>query len=123
MSKRGGRVPRPPNPKRGEWDLRFVKKAAGDNWNQASNQWGTNCSVAWDELTKDPRRVTSRQHQLEAGFAFIERDGKRLEHWQYELTGGARIHYSIDDERRIVWFEAVHLGHPKHTEGKKGRRR
>jgi len=119
--KRGDRVPRPP--KQDEWDLRFGKKAAAQAWTQACNKWEGNCAEAWDQLTADPRHHSSRQQQLKGSEAFLERGGKRLEQWQYELTGAARIHYTIDDETMTVSFEAVALGHPKKTERVSGRKR
>jgi hypothetical protein len=121
MSPRGSRVPRPPS--REQWDLRFGKRDAADGWEQACNQWQGACAQAWDDLTTDPRRHTPRQHQLKGGEAYLERGRERHEQWQYELTGAARIHYTIDDRRRVVWFEAVYLGHPKKTERVKGRKR
>jgi hypothetical protein len=121
VSKRGAQVHRPA--KAGEWTLKLGKREAADNWKQAANQWPGNCADAYDQLTVDPRAHSSRQHQLKGSEATIRRDGQTLEHWQYELTGGARIHYSIDDEAGTVWFEAAYLGHPKRTEKVKGSRK
>lgn len=60
-----------------------------------------------------------------------------LVRWQYEATAGGRIFYFVDDPteggckklerkgrgrnpRRCVIIEAVHPGHPKETERKRG---
>jgi hypothetical protein len=42
--------------------------------------------------------------------------GVRMEHWQYEVTGGGRIWCYIDDARRKVWLDYAGLGHPKATD-------
>jgi phosphoglycolate phosphatase-like HAD superfamily hydrolase len=33
--------------------------------------------------------------------------------WQYEVTGGGRIWYLIDDTRRTAWITYAGTGHPK----------
>lgn len=43
-------------------------------------------------------------------------DGRRYDRWQIEVTGGARIWYLIDDERRTVWLVHAGAGHPKATD-------
>ena len=42
--------------------------------------------------------------------------GKNLEQWQYEVTGGGRIWFCLDPERRIVWLTSAGTGHPNQTE-------
>jgi hypothetical protein len=42
--------------------------------------------------------------------------GERLERWQYEVTGGGRIWYVIDDAERIAWVTYAGTGHPKATD-------
>ena len=39
-----------------------------------------------------------------------------LEQWQYEVTGGGRLWYCIDDGRHLVWLTDAMVGHPKVTE-------
>jgi hypothetical protein len=43
-------------------------------------------------------------------------NGHDLEQWQFEVTGGGRIWYSIDDAARTVWMTDASVGHPKATE-------
>ena len=38
-----------------------------------------------------------------------------LEQWQYEVTGGGRIWYGIDDKRHLVWLTRAIVGHPTAT--------
>lgn len=112
--KRGGRVPRPASG--GQWELRFLSKRASDDWDKLCQTHGKNAARAYDHMQSDPRARTDRNHPLRDALRERELDGKRLERWQYEVTSGARIWFLIDDARRIVWFEAVHLGHPKATD-------
>lgn len=43
-------------------------------------------------------------------------NGEPMEQWQYEVTGGGRLWYCIDDEKRTVWLTEAAPGHPKATE-------
>jgi hypothetical protein len=36
--------------------------------------------------------------------------------WQYEVTGGGRIWYMIDDARRTAWITYAGSGHSKATD-------
>jgi hypothetical protein len=42
--------------------------------------------------------------------------GHALERWQYEATGGGRIWYLIDDDRRTVWLTYAGTAHARETE-------
>jgi hypothetical protein len=42
--------------------------------------------------------------------------GEPLEQWQYEVTGGGRVCYVIDDVRRTAWITYAGTGHPKVTD-------
>lgn len=42
--------------------------------------------------------------------------GESFEQWQYEVTGGGRIWYLIDDLRRVTWITHAGTGHPKATD-------
>lgn len=57
-----------------------------------------------------------RRHRLKHALAWGTHDGKRLEQWQYEVTGGGRIWYLVDPDRRIVWLTYAGTGHPKATD-------
>lgn len=43
-----------------------------------------------------------------------------LEQWQYEVTGGGRIWYAIDDDARTLWITRAGAGHPKQTDTHRG---
>jgi hypothetical protein len=42
--------------------------------------------------------------------------GTPRDQWQYEVTGGGRIWYAVDDETRAVWLTLCETGHPKATD-------
>jgi hypothetical protein len=42
--------------------------------------------------------------------------GEALEQWQFEVTGGGRIWYVIDDTKRTAWIIYAGTGHPKATD-------
>jgi hypothetical protein len=41
---------------------------------------------------------------------------RRLEQWQYEVTGGSRIWYVINEEKMTIFVVAAGTGHPKATD-------
>lgn len=113
MPKRGERVPPPPGP--GEWDLRFAEGHAADGWEKLCAQSPGPARTAWTALRTAPRDRSQRQHLLKGDFAARSIGGRRLEQWQYEVTGGGRVWYCIDDEPRIVWLTLASVGHPRRT--------
>jgi hypothetical protein len=58
---------------------------------------------------------TSRQHQLKGSLGTGTFDGRSLPRRQYEVTGGGRIWYLVDAERRTVWLQVAGTGHPAAT--------
>jgi hypothetical protein len=102
----------------GEYELRFAESAAADGWEQLARQAPANLRRAYDALRVDPRSKISpeRQHRLKGSLASASWKGQELERWQYEVTGGGRIWYVIDDERRTVWLTYAGTGHPRATE-------
>jgi len=67
-------------------------------------------------LTSDPRHIDQRQHPLKGSLGMVKIAGSALEQWQYELTGGGRIWYAIDDDNRTLWITRAGAGHPKDTD-------
>jgi hypothetical protein len=74
---------------------------------------------AWVVLSERPTATDNRdrQHRLK-GKELSSRvvHGVTLEQWQYEVTGGARIFYCPDPDKRVVWLTLVATSHPKATE-------
>jgi hypothetical protein len=122
----------------GEWELVAADKGVAENWERWAAQEANALAAAYDQLTTDPTRFSPRQKKLEGktwGTGTFE--GKTFDRWQYEATSGGRIFYFVDDPmegaakkvertgrgprpRRRVIIEAVHPGHPKGTERRKG---
>lgn len=89
-------------------------------------------------MASNPTQFSSRQKRLEGKtYGTGTYEGVVHDRWQYEATSGGRIFYFVDDPtsggrkrterkgrgpkpRRRVIVEAVHPGHPKETERKKG---
>lgn len=94
--------------------------------------------AAYDQLATQPTAFSSRQKRLEGRtYGTATYQGKTYDRWQYEATAGGRIFYFVDDpsdgghnkpqhqgrgpkRRRRVIIDAVHQGHPKGTERKRG---
>ncbi len=42
--------------------------------------------------------------------------GRTLERWQFEVTGGGRVWYLVDEQDRTVWVMWAGAGHPTLTD-------
>lgn len=114
--KRGDRAAPPPVD--GEFDLRFANSGAADGWEQLGRHAAGNLRRAHDAIRANPRAtaVPERHHRLKGSLASGVWKGQQLERWQYEVTGGGRIWYLIDDERRTAWITYAGTGHPRETD-------
>lgn len=117
---------------------RIARPTRTDDWDKWAKQESNALASAYDQLATNPTQFSSRQKKLEGkthGTGTYE--GKAFDRWQYEATAGGRIFYFVDDPtdggrkklqrkgrgpkpRRRVIIEAVHPGHPKETERKRG---
>jgi hypothetical protein len=116
MSPRRGDRAAPP-PAEGEYDLRFASNQAAAGWEQLCIHARGSVRRAFDSLRRNPRSRTSpeRHHRLKGSLSAVAWKGQQLEQWQYEVTGGGRIWYVIDDSRQTVWLTYAGTGHPKAT--------
>jgi hypothetical protein len=114
MPKRRERVA--PPAAAGGWEFRFATSDAVKGWEQICSAAPANARRAWDRITTDPRDRDDRQHPLKGSLGTRTVNGHDLEQWQFEVTGGGRIWYSIDDAARTVWMTDASVGHPKATE-------
>jgi hypothetical protein len=114
--KRGDRAAPPPVDS--EFDLRFANSAAADGWEHLARQVPANLRRAYDAIRTAPRSLVSpeRQHRLKGSLAIGVWKGQAHERWQYEVTGGGRIWYLIDDDRRTAWITFAGTGHPSETD-------
>ncbi|MEZ0108750.1 hypothetical protein ABH920_002751 [Catenulispora sp. EB89] len=114
--KRGDDVAPPPVDD--EWRIRYAETDTIKGWRELCSKAPQNTRKAYEAFRSNPRPTepTKRHHQLRLELAFVISDGARMEHWQYEVTGGGRIWYYIDVANRTVWLDYAGLGHPKATD-------
>lgn len=114
--KRGDRAAPPPVAT--EFDIRLASSAAVDGWEHLSRQAPANLRRAYDSIRANPRSTVSpeRHHRLKGSLASGVWKGQSLERWQFEVTGGGRIWYLIDDERRTAWITYAGTAHPSETD-------
>jgi len=114
--KRGERAA--PPAANGEWEVRFGTNSAAKGWDQLCIQVPENTRRVFDLLRMHPRSVppTERHHRLKGQLAVGAHRGSALEQWQYEVTGGGRIWYLIDDASHTLWIQHAGPGHPKATD-------
>ncbi|MGA5817610.1 hypothetical protein ACPC54_07090 [Kitasatospora sp. NPDC094028] len=96
--------------------MRAADRQAYTGWQQLLKQVPENLDRAWVALTGEPRHVDQRQHPLKGTLGTVKVAGALLEQWQYEVSGGGRIWYAIDDEQRTLWITRAGAGHPRQTE-------
>ena len=115
-AKRGDRAAPPPVGE--EYDLRFASNAAADGWETLARQAPGNLRRAYEAIRANPRSPAApeRQHRLKGELATAAWKGQALERWQYEVTGGGRIWYLVDDDRRTAWITYAGTGHPAATD-------
>lgn len=96
----------------------MIDRQAAVGWSQLPAQAPENLDRAWVAITAAPRSHDdlSRQHRLKFDPAAVKVDDLELEQWQYEVSGGGRIWYAIDDERKTLWITQAGTGHPKQTD-------
>ncbi|HZA16192.1 MAG TPA: hypothetical protein VE645_04735 [Pseudonocardiaceae bacterium] len=114
--KRGERVAPPAGAD--EWEVRFGNTTAAKGWENLCQQAPGNTCDAWHQMRTNPAPAppTPRHHQLKGALAFAEHGGKHLACWQIEVTGGGRIWYLLDPDRRTIWVTEAGTGHPKKTD-------
>lgn len=88
--------------------------------------WEELCRVATSNVRRcfediranpSPRPETTRQHRLKGDYKSRSYGGRLLPQWQYEVTGGGRVWYLVDDDKHVVWLIHAGTGHPKVTDG------
>jgi CubicO group peptidase (beta-lactamase class C family) len=114
--KRGDRVAPPPG--EGEWDVIYGTKESDTGWHDLCQQVPGPTRDAWEKMRSDPapRVPTHRQHRLKGTFATGGFQGRTHDQWQIEVTGGGRVWYLVDPDRRRVIVKFAGTGHPKATE-------
>lgn len=131
MSRRGERLPRPT--RKDERAVEAANERVAKEWDKLKAVAPNALADAWDLLTANPQAHSERMHRLKGNLANGQFEGRVLPQWQYEVTGGGRLWYLVDDPtnqgqakpvrkgrgpkpyRRVIIVE-VHIGHPKDTE-------
>lgn len=116
MPKRGDRVA--PPPRGSDWDIRFGDNDAAKGWDDLCRQGPGPTRDAYDAIVVNPRDLSrpGRQHQLKGSLSSRAVAGEILEQWQFEVTGGGRVWYCIDDGRHRVVIMLASASHPKSTQ-------
>lgn len=114
--KRGDRAAPPPVDD--EYDLRFANTEAADGWEHLSRSAAGNLRRAYEKIRSAPRAADNpdRQHRLKGKLGITTFKGHGVERWQYEVTGGGRIWYLLDDANRTAWITYAGTGHPRATD-------
>lgn len=115
----GGRGERlAPPPGEGDWDVRATSNEVCKGWADLCSQACTNALAAWKLMRSDPNPAvqTPRHSRLKHKLANGTYKGTSYPQWQIEITGGARIWYLLDEERRTCWVNYAGTGHPKATD-------
>jgi hypothetical protein len=114
--KRGDRAAPPPIGN--EYEIRFDNAESAKGWEELARTAAGNLRRAYEAIRDSPRPVpsTERHHRLHGRLATVARRGVDQEQWQYEVTGGGRIWYVIDDDRRTCWITYAGPRHPKATD-------
>jgi hypothetical protein len=121
-----------------EWEIVAADVGVADDWARWAQQEPNALAAVDDQLACNPTEFSPRQKKL-AGktWGTGTYQGKTFDRWQYEATGGGRIFHFVDDPtdggrrtperkgraakpRRRVIIEALHPGHPKGTEPRRG---
>lgn len=114
-SKRGSQALRPRRP--GEWLVRHASKDAADGWVNLCGQQPGSIATLYDRLVNDPRQVDNRDRQgpLKGDLGRATVNGEVLEQWQYELAGGGRVWYAVQNDDHVVWITKAAARHPNET--------
>lgn len=107
-----------PPPVGEEFDIRFVNNEAARGWEQLARQAPANLRRAFEAIRAGPRSNAhvDRHHRLKGALGTGTWKGAEFERWQYEVTGGGRIWYLVDDAHRTAWVTYAGTGHPKETD-------
>ena len=111
MSPGASEEPRPR--KKTEYKIRFATRQAEKSWQDLLATQRNAIVDAWDFLTRTPTAESPTNHRMKADLATVVHEVRAYERWQYELTGGARIWFYVDDQ--VVHLVYVHTHHPNQT--------
>lgn len=108
-----------PNP----WEFVYGDLQAAKGWEQLCKAAPGPTDAAWVAITSNPTNTDQRQHRLKGNLAVGKYKGETLPQWQYEVTGGGRVWYLMDESNRRLVLTQAGPGHPGATDRKKVRRK
>ena len=112
-------VPRPT--KASEFGIEFGTRQAEKGWMDLIATARNAAVDAWDFLTRTPTASGDHCHRLRGDLGVAAAGGVDRERWQYKVTGGGRIWYSVIPSAKrsrsagTVVLERVATGHPNET--------
>lgn len=93
--------------------VRAKNKSVYAEWDKLAVSHKGNLVACFDHLATCPTDATldpDRCHQLKPA-----RRLGYIEYWQYEVGGGARVWYLVDEDTKTVCIHAVLTSHPSRT--------
>jgi crotonobetainyl-CoA:carnitine CoA-transferase CaiB-like acyl-CoA transferase len=113
--KRGAQAIRPAQ--QHEWTLRYASREVAEGWVNLCAQIPGVMATVYDRLTDNPRHSDNsvRHSRLHSNLRATTVNGDILEQWQYEVSGGGRVWYAINDATRVVWITKATARHPNET--------
>jgi hypothetical protein len=113
--KRGAQAIRPAQ--HHEWTIRYASREVAEGWENLCAQQPGIMAGLYDRLTQNPRHSDNRtrQSQLHSHLRVTTVNGELLEQWQYEVSGGGRVWYAINDATRVAWITKASARHPNET--------
>lgn len=108
---KGSKVDRPQ--KSHEYRIVFGSRDAEKGWQDLRATQRNVLADAWDALTKNPLELSPQMHPLKGSLGGVFRGGLHYEQRQFELSGGARIWFYVDE--MTVVLVNVHTRHPNQT--------
>jgi hypothetical protein len=106
-------VPRPQ--RTDDFTLVFLARGAERGWRDLVATQRNAVVAAWDRLTTDPLTEDLACHALRGELGQVTHSGREWTRRQIELKRGARIWFTVDEDRRVVHLLDVHTRHPNQT--------
>lgn len=112
--------------KRCEHEVRFGNRDAEKGWRDLLAVARNATTDAWDNLSSNPHERSQRCYPLQADYEHVLINGVQYAQWQYKVTDGGRIWFSVVPSDMkvspppkvagVVYLLLCSPGHPKGTE-------
>ncbi|WP_144711559.1 hypothetical protein [Curtobacterium pusillum] len=98
-----------------EYTIVFGTRGAEQGWRDLVATQRNAVVSAWERLAHDPVAEDLQCHALRGELGVVTHSGRDWVRRQYELKRGARLWFTVDEQRRVVTLIAVHTHHPNAT--------